>query len=58
MPSVSNLQGRGAGTGTARGRLGTRTSGKEITVGSKGPGRGDYLGAWLSSGCGRYRGKL
>jgi hypothetical protein len=40
MPSVSNLQGGGAGTGTARGRLGTRASGREITVGSKGPGKG------------------
>lgn len=38
MPSVSNLQGGGAGTGTARGRLGTRTSGRE--VGRKGPGEG------------------
>lgn len=40
MPSVSNLQGGGAGTGTAGGRLGTRTSGREITVGSQGPGKG------------------
>lgn len=40
MPSVSNLQGGGAGTGAARGRLGTRTSGREITVRGEGPGKG------------------
>lgn len=44
MPSVSNLQGGGAGTGTARGRLGTRTSGREITVGDQGAWQGTTWG--------------
>lgn len=57
MPSVSNLQGGGAGTGTARGSWGPEPLGGKSQWGARGLGR-DYLGAWLSSGCGRYRGKL
>lgn len=60
MPSVSNLQEEGTGTGLAwLGDWGPppgRTALAKTRI--EGVGQQGYLGAWLMSGCGRYRGKL
>lgn len=62
MPSESNLREEGAGTGLAwAGWEGGRV---HLREGQPGPQAGEeageagYLGTWLMSGWGRYRGKL
>lgn len=63
MPSVSNLQEEGAGRGLAWVGWGgwavwPLPGGTAGPTSRRGGVGGGYLGAWLMSGWGRYRGKL